>query len=633
MITCIINGHKAYPISTSSIKVTYANQYVTDDGEYTYDITFPMNILSNREIFKNVSRFEVKKKLAKYDDCKLYCNGLLIMSGVGTVLSVNQKEVKLQLLGGKSRVKYNSKFDKKFIDEMDLGRALHGSMGDQLETVNAKEIMGLMAEVKTFNFYATYNPSYMIGIPGMYVYTPIRDETNDMTANMTLGKNRKRYITNLAVHPNFIHILHNILNICGYKVVRDDFNQNPWDGLYIASAYKSDEFRHALPHWTVYTFLEEFRKLFNARIYFNEAERTVSILRSSELLNAETVEMVALDEFSVDYDEDGSLNTIDTSNVEFNLGESEERDNYEVIPQKVLAYFDIYTYQGMTPELDSIINGWDMKKKRTTIVKRVFSSGSLQAYYIWKADEEDDSKGSWVECGEFSPLIRNTDSDDSITLNIAPAAIAVIDQNFTTYSNWLQLSGHNKDVRPRYMLSVVNTKEAESLEATKDDDGFTYVTVEDAIEDDSNMDNEENDKESMQIYFLLDKMQDATYPLPKGILSTLPQSCLYDNAMDHFMAWPVPVTDDVHLKKVFGITKGWSLSLVQRTAYSLNEFHVKSVIDNKDCMEIKFKSSTIPDPSKIYIFHGKRFVCAKIEVEIKDDGIEPIMTGSFYMIS
>lgn len=57
MIQCIINGHKAYPISTSSIKVTYANQYVTDDGEYTYDITFPMSILANREIFKNVSRF------------------------------------------------------------------------------------------------------------------------------------------------------------------------------------------------------------------------------------------------------------------------------------------------------------------------------------------------------------------------------------------------------------------------------------------------------------------------------------------------------------------------------------------------------------------------------------------------
>lgn len=66
MITCIINGHKAYPISTSSIKVTYANQYVTDDGEYTYDITFPMNILENRVIFKNVSRLEVNLKSATY---------------------------------------------------------------------------------------------------------------------------------------------------------------------------------------------------------------------------------------------------------------------------------------------------------------------------------------------------------------------------------------------------------------------------------------------------------------------------------------------------------------------------------------------------------------------------------------
>ena len=97
MITCIINGHRAYPISTSSIKVTYANQYVTDDGEYTYDITFPMNILANREIFSNVSRMEVKKNIAKFDDCKLYVDSRIIMSGVGTILSVNQQEVKLTI--------------------------------------------------------------------------------------------------------------------------------------------------------------------------------------------------------------------------------------------------------------------------------------------------------------------------------------------------------------------------------------------------------------------------------------------------------------------------------------------------------------------------------------------------------
>ena len=49
MITCIINGHKAYPISTSSIKVTYANQYVTDDGEYRVSGFLRLVILYNYE--------------------------------------------------------------------------------------------------------------------------------------------------------------------------------------------------------------------------------------------------------------------------------------------------------------------------------------------------------------------------------------------------------------------------------------------------------------------------------------------------------------------------------------------------------------------------------------------------------
>lgn len=61
MITCIINGMAAYPAASQSIKITYANQYVTDDGEYSYDITFPMSIMNNRRVFENVSRFDVSK--------------------------------------------------------------------------------------------------------------------------------------------------------------------------------------------------------------------------------------------------------------------------------------------------------------------------------------------------------------------------------------------------------------------------------------------------------------------------------------------------------------------------------------------------------------------------------------------
>ena len=67
---------------------------------------------------------------------------------------------------------------------------------------------------------------------------------------------------------------------------------------------------------------------------------------------------------------------------------------------------------------------------------------------------------------------------------------------------------------------------------------------------------------------------------------------------------------------------------------SLGTLHANGLkIDNKNCMEVKFKSDDIPDPSKIYIIRNKRFVCEKIEMEVKDDAIEPVYTGYFYMLS
>ena len=46
MIVCSLNGKTAYPSSSDKIKVTYENQFVKDSGSYTYDISFPMDIIS-----------------------------------------------------------------------------------------------------------------------------------------------------------------------------------------------------------------------------------------------------------------------------------------------------------------------------------------------------------------------------------------------------------------------------------------------------------------------------------------------------------------------------------------------------------------------------------------------------------
>ena len=67
---------------------------------------------------------------------------------------------------------------------------------------------------------------------------------------------------------------------------------------------------------------------------------------------------------------------------------------------------------------------------------------------------------------------------------------------------------------------------------------------------------------------------------------------------------------------------------------SLGSLHDNGLkIDNKNCLQVKFKSEVIPDPSNTYIIHNKKYVCEKIELEVKDDQIEPIFVGYFYMMS
>ena len=289
MITCIINGMAAYPAASQSIKITYANQYVTDDGEYSYDITFPMSIMNNRRVFENVSRFDVSKNTKKYDDCKLYVSGRLVLSGVGTIISVTESDIKLQIVGGKSRIKFNSKLESHFIDEMNLGEAV--APGIKKYYKEGWNKFGLTILNNSYHVNMTNLANNIVGVKGKYTFVPVWDETNDCAANFyyPTTSNSMTALYKTAVQPNLIYILHRVLELEGYKIIKDEYDVYPWNTLYIASAFKTLQFSKCLPHWSAYTFIEEFRKLFNASIVFDEIKKEVGIYQSSEILSSAAV--------------------------------------------------------------------------------------------------------------------------------------------------------------------------------------------------------------------------------------------------------------------------------------------------------------------------------------------------------
>lgn len=622
MITCVINGMAAYPAASQSIKLTYANQYVTDDGEYSYDINFPMSIMDNRRVFHNVSRFDVSKVTQKFNDCKLYVSGRLILSGVGTIISVTEAEVKLQIVGGKSRIKFNDKLTKHYIDEIPFGTA--DKPGYTVDKGFSQKFKDKISEIYRLN----EDKSEFLGAEGRWCFMPVRDETNDLIANF-VGVDRTKqfigynapFIMNLAVQPNLMYIFRKVVENEGYSLKRNDFDCKPWNLLYIASAYKTRELCKALPHWSSYTFIEEFRKLFNATIVFDDIKKTCSVINASELTTADSVEIEPLDEYTTDYDEDGSLSTSSTANLEYNLGDSANRDNYEVISKKVFESFEIVhstEVMGLDRQFASTTMLWSEKKKRQTIIE------NFGDYYIYVEDEN--GKKSWKLVGIWSPLIRDKSSEDYVDLNISPAAQVVEDINFKT--GFLE----DKYYEKRCLLSIPNNKEPDSKDCDIDEDGYSYTSVQDALDDESMLDTSEDEQECMNIFFILPGRVQI------GGIKTTSLSWVGNKSR-----WPQFVTDyrinDEY--RYCGIVDifydFYSLSLRKKREIGttcLGSLHDNGLkIDNKNCLQVKFKSEVIPDPSNTYIIHNKKYVCEKIELEVKDDQIEPIFVGYFYMMS
>lgn len=622
MITCVINGMAAYPAASQSIKLTYANQYVTDDGEYSYDINFPMSIMDNRRVFHNVSRFDVSKVTQKFNDCKLYVSGRLILSGVGAVISVTEAEIKLQIVGGKSRIKFNDKLTKHYIDEIPFGTA--DKPGYTVDKGFSQKFKDKISEIYRLN----EDKSEFLGAEGRWCFMPVRDETNDLIANF-VGVDRTKqfigynapFIMNLAVQPNLMYIFRKVVEYEGYSLKRNDFDCKPWNLLYIASAYKTRELCKALPHWSSYTFIEEFRKLFNATIVFDDIKKTCSVINASELTTADSVEIETLDEYTTDYDEDGSFSTSSTANLEYNLGDSANRDNYEVIPKKVFDSFEIVHSEelmGSDRQFASTTLLWSEKKKRQTIIE------NYGDYYIYVEDE--DGNKNWKLAGIWSPLIRDSASDDYVDLNISPAAQVVENINFK--SGLLEDNYYEK----RCLLSIPNDKEPDSKECDIDEDGYSYTSVQDALDDESMLDTSEDEQECMNIFFIL-----------PGRVQTGDGTNTRLSWVGNKSRWPQFMTDyrinyGYRFSGIAFIDDAYySLALCMKSEIGttcLGSLHDNGLkIDNKNCLQIKFKSEVIPDPSNTYIIHNKKYVCEKIELEVKDDQIEPIFVGYFYMMS
>lgn len=640
MITAYINKQLAYPAAQSDIKITLLNPFIKDGDEKSMEVVFPMAIPENRAVFGAINRLDTHFKQDNFEDCRLVADGMEIIHGTGTITSVTEKEVKLQILCGKSYLRYKASFDNIYIDSIFYGDL----MPRHQHFINKPQ-----SDWHVFNLSNDINHHGFIGEPGYYAFLPIFDETNnfhinvpsflflgskdswDVDKNNCVGVN----LSLRAIQPNLMYVMKKVIEALGYTLEYNEFDKDPWNKLYVASAKLTLVMSRTLPHWTAYQFLDEFRKLFNATYIFDEERKAVSIIPFGESGNMGHECVEPLEEFSTSFDEEG-VDYLGSSNLEYELSDSDRE--YDCISQDVMKAFEKKEYESIT-DLYSDFDRMTEKQKLTTI----FHCPVGYFYGIPVYDEEGENIINYElkECGWFSPLIRK-EGQSTINLKIVPvamkaqkvwAAARVINgkKSVTGVNGWVlyqgqayEFDGYEANVECEYHAnSVIQTWSAEDIE----NNDLEYVTVQDVIEEGESVPEKTDEDTILEVFFASGITLTASKKEKAGL-----------DTGDNYTftaSQPVPFTD-YRMAVWTAMVPKWSLGLMPISEVnSVGLYHNKGIkirqnVNGNNEICIKFLFDGKPDPRKIYVIRNRKFVCSKIEMAVGENGIDRVKTGYFY---
>ena len=268
---------------------------------------------------------------------------------------------------------------------------------------------------------------------------------------------------------------------------------------------------------------------------------------------------------------------------------------------------------------------------------------SRSTYFVWASildgfSEKKKTHEDFTPCGFFSPLWRDTSSDKLTSIRIIPAAIHRV---------WTNSVGpYNGGF---VLMPSVTGGTVEPDGSFSDDDGY-YYSVQELMEvggtsSDTDTANEEDYSTHICVFFLdplavynlrYHNRDNTIYPVRYNSTNT-PWTTRYPITFTDCRAWSewsgsdaLRTLDLAHLQCAMSKGRFCTASFLDEPLPS--DTYDSPKLNTKTTYTIKFLTNDIPDSSKIYIFHNKRFICQKVELEVSTDGVSQLKTGYFYEI-
>lgn len=630
MIIAYINGKPAYPSTSNDIKIKMENPYIKDGEEKTMEIVFPMDIPANKLAFGALNRMDTSFENEDFENCYLMADNMEVIRGTGTITSVTESEVKMQILSGKNYLRYRSDFDSLFIDTIEYGRVetrhcllLNGNWGSMTTSIM------LQNELTTQGY---------IGEPGKYAFIPIHDESNDFWCNSIANlysvwsgsqlSSDGLVMVRAAVQPNLLFVLRRVLLALGYELRSCFFDVAPWNQIYVASARVSLSLKGALPHWTAYKFLDEIRKLFNAVFIFDEKNKKVDIAEFDRAGYNGVVELEPVSEFTSTYDEEG-LEYLGSSNLEYQLSSCERSE--DVVTKEMRNTFEVREYASMEA-ITADFAGMSDQAKLTTLFH-------CPSGWYFASSQRDDGGNilsiSLKGCGWLSPLVRREDAS-TVELNIVPVAMKYSEAIFYYVGkpsgvNWNMFMGGEMTAEALMAHTTCENQPTDDWFGNASAKESEYVTVEDVLVNGESVPSKGNDESTMEVFFVSGVKVNSGTVIGTNRIDSMPVPNITR------MAYSVAFTEWRYASQYAELFKA-SMTLnpvdgISCIGSNHNQgIQIKRNINGNNEVCFKFLYHGKPDPTKLYMVRNRKFICSRIEMDVHDGIISDLKTGYFYEV-
>lgn len=669
MTTLYLNGKRAVIDEGQALKLVRENTYFTKSGTYTYNISLPI-CPENIAIFGMLSRKDINKSEVAYN-ARLVVKNRDVVNGTATVTNISEDEIKVQLLGGNSELNFYNKNENRYIDELPLGTwydvagvassdLTMRSMAERIRSQFNSDVSSVGIEAAYKNLCNKIWNENTKEAPVDWVALPCVNENFDVTCNNFGIKtytdnngNSKRCpaINNLdkvylSAQPYLVQMIERVFNNLGYPVLENCLRDNEFFmHLVIVTANNRSAIARALPHWTVAQFIEEIENLFGVVFLINESTKKTLIKSRGDYFKDNIVYIDnILDEYSVSMETD---ETTDIANA--NVGYAEVTDVYDRIDDdireaaKVDTTYDneadlAYGLQNLVTRLSQDRgNGQTstgLLKHKGTIFKVCGHSYIIELYdHVDGQGRTYTNHARTIAIDEFANLINIEGKKDvDIELKICPAK-SINDGTVDFYN----ADGSLSYTKPCFHLVKPDNTDPAGIE------NETNIYIAGLISGETEKVDTKEDIMSICLYdggmakraetdyndgypsSLLTQVENFLF-YPAGYIKDQWQANTYTSGgtIQKFAYESLALNIDSTYRTVIGHKYTF------RTFYS-EVFKKLKKIDTQVKYCFKFITDRMDLPvNSTFIIRNKKFVCEKLEYNIKADGVSELVTGYFY---